>query len=39
MRPAAHFYDISAPDIDGNLVSFEDYKGRVLLITNVASQV
>lgn len=33
----ASFYDISAYDIDGNLVSMSDYEGQLLLIVNVAS--
>jgi hypothetical protein len=34
------FSEISAPDIDGFLVHFdEEFEGRVVLITNVASQV
>lgn len=31
------FYDLSAKDIDGNVVSFDRFKGKVVLITNVAS--
>ena len=32
-------YDIGEYDIDGNLIYFNDYRDRVLIITNVASQV
>ena len=31
------FYDLSAPDIDGNVVKFADFRGKVTIITNVAS--
>jgi glutathione peroxidase len=31
-------YDISVKDMDGKTVSLSDYKGKVLLIVNVASQ-
>lgn len=31
------FYDLSANDIDGQLVHFKDYIGRVIIIVNVAS--
>jgi glutathione peroxidase len=34
---AASIYDITVKDIDGNDVSLGDYKGKVLLIVNVAS--
>ena len=32
------FYNLSAKDIDGNVVDFSDYKGKKLLIVNVASK-
>lgn len=32
------FFDLEAPDIDGNMVSFKDFEGKVTVITNVASQ-
>lgn len=32
------FYDLSAVDIDGQTVSFEQYRGQVLLVVNVASK-
>lgn len=32
------FYELSAKDIDGKNVSFEKYKGQVLLISNTASK-
>jgi glutathione peroxidase len=31
-------YDISATSIEGNPISFDSYKGKVLLIVNTASQ-
>lgn len=33
-----NIYDISVKDMDGKYVSLADYKGKVLLIVNVASQ-
>ena len=33
---AGSFYDLSAKDIDGNDVSFEKFKNKVVLVTNVA---
>lgn len=35
---AASIYDITVKDIDGKNVSLSDYKGKVLLIVNVASK-
>jgi len=35
---AASIYDITVKDIDGKNVSLGDYKGKVLLIVNVASK-
>ncbi|HVU28146.1 MAG TPA: glutathione peroxidase [Verrucomicrobiae bacterium] len=35
---AASIYDISVKDIDGKTVSLGDYKGKVVLIVNVASK-
>ncbi len=32
------FYDLSAVDIDGNDVSFEAFRGKVVLVVNVASE-
>lgn len=32
------FYSLSAVDIDGNLINFDKYKGKKLLIVNVASK-
>ena len=32
------FYSLSAVDIDGNLINFNKYKGKKLLIVNVASK-
>jgi glutathione peroxidase len=31
------FYDLSAPDINGNTVNFADFRGKVVILTNVAS--
>jgi hypothetical protein len=39
VRPmASGFYDLSAKDINGNDVAFSKFKGKVVLITNVASK-
>lgn len=35
---ASGFYDLSAKDINGNDVAFSKFKGKVVLITNVASK-
>jgi glutathione peroxidase len=35
---AASLYDLSAKDIDGRPVKLESYRGKVLLIVNVASE-
>ena len=35
---AENIYGVAAKDIDGKLVSMESYKGKVLLIVNVASK-
>jgi glutathione peroxidase len=35
---AATFYDFSAKALDGNDVSMADYKGKVVLVVNVASK-
>ena len=37
-RPPRHagFHDLSAKDIDGNDVAFSKFKGKVVLVTNVA---
>ena len=32
------FYSLSAKDIDGNTINFEKYRGKKLLIVNVASK-
>jgi len=32
------FFDLSAKDIDGNLVKFEEFRGKVTILTNVASE-
>ncbi|XP_033216888.1 probable glutathione peroxidase 2 [Belonocnema kinseyi] len=34
---SALFYDFWANDIDGNVVSLSEYKGKVLIVVNVAS--
>jgi len=31
------FYDLSANDIDGNKVSFQEFRGKIVVIVNVAS--
>ena len=36
--PFASIYEISANDIDGNPVSMQQFEGKLLLITNVASK-
>ena len=33
------FYDIKAEDIDGKMIDFEMFRGRVVYIVNVASEV
>ena len=37
-EPIQNIYDITVTDIDGEEVSLSDYKGKVLLIVNVASR-
>lgn len=37
-EPAASIYEFTMDDIDGNPVKLADYKGKVLLIVNVASE-
>ncbi|MCC7010764.1 MAG: glutathione peroxidase [Acidobacteria bacterium] len=36
--PSQSLYDIEVRDIDGNLFTMERYRGRVLLVVNVASR-
>lgn len=36
--PYGSIYEIPVTDIDGNQVSLEQYRGKVLLIINVASK-
>lgn len=36
--PAENFHNLSASDIDGNNIDFEKYKGKVVLVVNVASR-
>jgi Glutathione peroxidase/ShK domain-like len=31
------FYDLRAPDIDGKMITFDIFRGKVTIITNVAS--
>jgi hypothetical protein len=31
------FFDLSAPDIDGNEIKFEQFRGQVTVLVNVAS--
>mmetsp|Transcript_5388 Transcript_5388/g.15428 ORF Transcript_5388/g.15428 Transcript_5388/m.15428 type:complete len:225 (-) Transcript_5388:258-932(-) len=38
MAAASSIYDLSAQDIDGSNVDLASYKGKVLLVVNVASQ-
>ncbi|SEI88264.1 glutathione peroxidase [Cyclobacterium xiamenense] len=38
MKAPADFYDFTLNDIDGNPVDFSQYKGKKLLIVNVASK-
>ena len=35
-RAIVGFHDLSAKDIDGNDVAFSKFKGKVVLVTNVA---
>lgn len=35
---AGSFYELNAKDIEGKTVSFDKFKGKVVLITNVASR-
>ena len=35
-RAMSGFHDLSAKDIDGNDVAFSKFKGKVVLVTNVA---
>jgi glutathione peroxidase len=37
-EPMKNFYDFTMRDIDGNSVSLSDFKGKVLLVVNVASR-
>ena len=36
--PTGRIYEFSLPDIDGRPKAFADYRGKVLLLVNVASQ-
>ena len=38
IKSNSKFYNLSAKDIDGNTVNFSDYKGKKVLIVNVASR-
>ena len=38
LTPFASIYEIPVTDIDGKPVSLEEYKGKVLIIINVASK-
>mmetsp|Transcript_30475 Transcript_30475/g.46148 ORF Transcript_30475/g.46148 Transcript_30475/m.46148 type:complete len:186 (-) Transcript_30475:77-634(-) len=38
VRGVESFYELTANDIDGNLVQFSDFRGKIVVITNVASQ-
>ncbi len=35
--PARNFHSLSAPSLEGDRVGFHDYRGKVLLVVNVAS--
>lgn len=37
-QTAKSIYEFTATDIDGNEVSLEKYRGKVVIITNVASK-
>jgi hypothetical protein len=38
-RPIANsFFELVAEDIDGNIVDFEKFKGKVTVVANVASE-
>ena len=37
LQNISSFYQLKAKDIDGNTVDFEDFRGKVVIITNVAS--
>lgn len=37
-RSLSEFYNLSAKDIKGNLLKFDQLKGKTVLIVNVASQ-
>ena len=38
LESTSDFYKLSAKDIDGNVINFSKYKGKKLLIVNVASK-
>ena len=38
LEKTSDFYKLSAKDIDGNVINFSKYKGKKLLIVNVASK-
>jgi len=38
IRDPQNFHDLSDKDMDGNVVPMEKYKGRVVLVVNVASK-
>ena len=38
IKSNSKFYNLSAKDIDGKTVNFSDYKGKKVLIVNVASK-
>lgn len=37
MESISSIFDLEAPDIDGNVVKFDQFRGQVTIITNVAS--
>ena len=38
ITPSSNFYDLKAVTIDGQEISFEQFKGKKVLIVNVASK-
>uniref|UniRef100_UPI0040535B8C De novo designed 2OBI-3 n=1 Tax=synthetic construct TaxID=32630 RepID=UPI0040535B8C len=37
-RTATSMHEFSVPDIDGNMVNLDQYRGKTVIVTNVASQ-
>ncbi len=38
MNAQKNFYDFKAPDIDGKMVDFSRFKGKKVMVVNVASK-